>query len=136
IWNVPDRGAPSMLVDNLDFGVATDYLEIPAGAYSLGLDADGDARPDFIFDVPGLAEGTVANIFAVRDSSGAVYLLAQLADSQIVKIEARDLTPARVRIVHLSPDAPNVAVFANEVPTPVVDDLAFRSGTPYVEVPN
>lgn len=136
IWNVPSRGAPAKLYDNVDFGSAGEYLELPAAAYALGLDANEDARPDFIFDLPALSAGTVANIFAVRDTAGAVYLLAQLADSTLVKIEARDLTPARVRVVHLSPDAPAVSVYANAVPTAVIDDLQFRSGTGYVEVPN
>lgn len=136
IWNVPSRGAPAKLYDNVDFGGAGEYLELPAAAYALGLDANEDARPDFIFDLPALAEGTVANIFAVRDTAGAVYLLAQLDDSTLVKIEARDLTPARVRVVHLSPDAPAVSVYANAIPTAVIDDLQFRSGTGYVEVPN
>jgi hypothetical protein len=136
IWNIPARGAPSKLYDNVDFGAAGDYLELPAASYALGLDANEDARADFIFDLPALAGGTVANIFAVRDGAGQVYLLAQLADSSLVKIDARDLTPARVRVVHLSPDAPAVSVYANEVPSAVIDDLQFRSGTSYVEVPN
>jgi hypothetical protein len=136
IWNIPARGAPSRLYENGAVGVAGDYLELPAAAYSLGIDANDDARPDFVFDLPALAEGTVANVYAVRDSAGAVYLLAQFADSTLAKIDARDLTPARVRVIHLSPDAPAVSLYANEIPTAVVDDLLFRSGTGYLEVPN
>jgi hypothetical protein len=42
---------------------------------------------------------------------------------------------ARVRVMHLSPDAPNVDVFVDEGATPVVENLEFPEGTEYLEVP-
>jgi len=87
IWNVPSTGTPTPLYQDVDFGVAGGYLTIPAGAYTLGFDVDNDASPDVTFTTPALAAGTVANIFAVSDSGGNVYLLAQLQNSQIVRID-------------------------------------------------
>lgn len=86
IWNIPAAGAPTPLYENVDFGVAGGYLTIPAGAYTLGFDVDNDATPDVTFTTPALAAGTIANIFAVSNAGGNVYLLAQLQNSQVVQI--------------------------------------------------
>ncbi len=42
---------------------------------------------------------------------------------------------AHIRVLHLSPGAPNVDVFVNAGATPVVSDLPFPEGTPYLDVP-
>lgn len=86
IWNIPSTGSPSLLYENVDFGVAGNYLTIPAGSYTLGFDVDNDATPDVTFTTPALAAGTVANIFAVSDAGSNVYLLAQLQNSQVAQI--------------------------------------------------
>jgi len=89
IWNIPSAGDPSPLYENVPFGVAGAYLDLPAGAYTLGFDVDNDATPDVIFDLPALPAGTVANVFAVNDSMGTVFLLAQLQDGAVARIDAR-----------------------------------------------
>src|SRR5262245_26542737 len=48
-----------------------------------------------------------------------------------------DPTPAgkaRLRVVHASPDAPAVDIYARGVATPLIDDLAYGSVSDYVEV--
>lgn len=89
IWNIPASGSPSMLYENVDFGVAGNYLDIPAGAYTLGFDVDNDATPDVVFALPNLDAGTVANVFAVSNSMGSVYLLAQLQNGVVARIDAQ-----------------------------------------------
>jgi hypothetical protein len=133
IWNVTDPGSPAPLYENLDFGAAGDALDVPAGAYTLGIDTDDDAVPDLTFELPELAAGTVANVFAVADGSD-VFLLAQLPDGATVRIDPRGPT-AFLRVLHLSPDAPAVDVFANDADDPVVSDLEFPDGTGYLAVP-
>ena len=86
IWNIPSAGSPSLLYENVDFGVAGGYLTIPAGAYTLGFDVNNDGTPELTFTTPSLAAGTVANIFAVSDAGSNVYLLAQLQNSQVAQI--------------------------------------------------
>lgn len=135
IWVIPETGNPSILYENVDFGVAGDYLDLPAAAYTLGFDLDNDASPDVIFDVPAMQAGTVANIFAVNDSTGAVTLQAQLQDGAVAEIAARpEVSNSFVRVLHLSPDAPGVDVYVNDVPDAVVTDLGFLAGTDYLEV--
>lgn len=45
---------------------------------------------------------------------------------------------ADVRVIHASPDAPNVDVYVNTAPgagAPAITNLPFRSGTPYIPLP-
>jgi hypothetical protein len=131
IWNIPEMGDPGLLYENVDFGVAGGYLDLPAGAYTLGFDVDNDASPDAIFSIPSLSAGTVANVFAVTDSEGNLSLRAQLNGGNIAQI---DPSVSRVRVLHLSPDAPAVDVLVNEIMTAVVSNLGFEEGTGYLEV--
>jgi hypothetical protein len=87
IWNIPANGAPGMLYENVDFGVAGGYFDLPAGAYTLGFDVDDDSSPDVVFDLPALSSGTVANVFAVSDDMDNVFLTAQLGDGTTVRID-------------------------------------------------
>ena len=132
IWNVTDPGNPTPLYRDLDFGSAGDALDVPAGAYTLGIDTDDDASPDLTFQLPELAPGTLANLFAVADGS-EVFLLAQLPDGATVRIDP-SAPSAFIRVLHLSPDAPAVDVFVNQGDEPIVSDLAFPAGTGYLAV--
>ncbi len=87
IWNVTKGMEPTVLYENVDFGISGAYLDLPAGAYSIGFDVDNDANPDLVYDLPALPAGTIANVFAVLN--GSVYLLAQLQDGTTVPIMAR-----------------------------------------------
>jgi hypothetical protein len=86
IWNIPAMGEPTALYTDVDFGVVGAYLDLPAGAYTLGIDVDNDGTPDLTFTTPALAAGTVANVFAVKQAS-AVFLLAQFADGTTARID-------------------------------------------------
>ncbi len=89
IWNIPASGSPSVLYEDVDFGVAGSYIDLPAGAYTIGFDVDNDANPDVVFALPSLNAGTVANVFAVSNSMGDVFLLAQLFDGAVARIDAQ-----------------------------------------------
>jgi hypothetical protein len=135
IWNIPAEGAPAPLVEDLGFGEASAALDIPAAAYLLGIDVDDDASPDLTFQTPPLSAGLMLNVFAVKDGE-AIYLLGQLPDGSTVRIDPMaEEAPARIRVLHLSPDAPAVDVFANGAPPAAVSALEFPNGTAYLEVP-
>lgn len=89
LYDVTLPGAPVLLTEDLDFGNAGSVLELPAKAFSLGLDVDDDGRSDLIFDVPELAEGSVVNAFAVEDDAGDVAIIAQLDGGATVRIDPR-----------------------------------------------
>jgi len=130
IWNLPEDGEPAMLYDNVPFGAVGDYFDLPAGAYTLGFDVDEDAVPDLIFSLPALAAGTVANVFAVSDEDG-LSLLAQLDGDATAEIAAGK---SRIRVIHLSPDAPPVDVFVNGGADPTISNLAFTESTEFLTV--
>jgi hypothetical protein len=89
IWEVSDMDMPVALYENVPFGAVGAYLDLPAGAYTLGFDVNDDATPDVIFDLPALEAGTVANVFAAADSMNQVHLLAQLDGDVTARIDAR-----------------------------------------------
>jgi hypothetical protein len=80
-----ENTTPTVLLSGVPFGAVAALPDIPAGAYRLGLDAGPDGQIDFTFDVPELAGGTFANVFAVNDG-GDVYLVAQFRDSSTAVI--------------------------------------------------
>ncbi len=134
IWNLPDEGEPALLYEDVDFGEVGSYLDLPAGAYTLGFDVDKDGSPDVVFELPALPAGTIANVFAVTDGSG-VFLAAQLQDGTVARIDPFVDEPARLRVIHLSPDAPGVDVFADGAEPAAVVNLAFQESTDYLEIP-
>jgi hypothetical protein len=84
IWEV--SGTPTPLIVDFDRGTSV-TKDLPVSAYNLGVDVNNDASPDLTFTVPPLADGSANNVFAVNDAEGAVYLLAQLADGSMVRID-------------------------------------------------
>jgi len=87
IWNVTEPSAPSALYENVDFGVAGSALDVPAGAYKLGIDVNDDKKPELTFSLPSLPAGTNANVFATNDAAGGVFLIAELRDGSTVRID-------------------------------------------------
>lgn len=84
IWEV--SGEPTPLFVDFDFGASV-VADLPTSAYNLGVDVDNDAIPDLTFGIPALPDGSFSNVYAVNDSEGAVYLLAQLEDGTLVQID-------------------------------------------------
>jgi hypothetical protein len=124
ILNLTDGG---FITEDLDYG-ATATLDVPDAARTLGLDIDDDGQSDFLFDVPALGPDTWVNVYAVLGANGP-ELVAQFENGDTVSVAAT--VPARVRVLHASPDAPNVDVFVDDAPSGIAD-LAFTFGTPYI----
>ncbi len=127
IINLADDGA---LVSDLAFGNA-ETIDVPTGAYTIGVDVDNDAEADLLFGVPELGGGVQVNVYATNDTDGDVFLLAHLPDGNIVRL---DPLQTGIRVMHLSPDAPAVDVYVNGGATPAVEDLEFTDGTAYLSV--
>lgn len=131
----------TILLENVDYGAVGPVIGAPAGIHAIGLDVDDDATADLIFDLPELAEGASANLFAVADDAGA-FILVQLLDGTTIKVRPRHAPEpepvpmtANVRAIHLSPDAPAVNAFVGGDPNAAVSGLEFRRGTGYLEIP-
>lgn len=75
IWDVTDPDNPAEVLMDVPFSAVADYLEIPAGAYTFGLDVDNDMVPDVTFTTPELGAGTIADVVAVDTPDGPALWL-------------------------------------------------------------
>jgi hypothetical protein len=130
----PDAPAVDVYVDgaeavsNLAFPNITDYVSLPAGDYAVKVfpaSANGTGTP--VIDVPALSL-----------SSGKDYTVAAVGTLSAIEpfvLEDNNAAPAagkaHVRVVHASPDAPNVDIFAQGAGV-VVSNLPFKQGSAYL----
>ena len=116
------------VLEDVPFRAASDYLELPAGEYDVMITAAGDADT-VVFD----------ETLALSDDEFTAAAVGELAEENQpfgVEVYEDDVSDpgemARVRLVHASPDAPNVDVTVDG--EPLFTDVPFgAAGT--VEVP-
>ena len=135
IWNITDPAAPAPLIVDFNFGTASEFLEIPAQAYTLGLDVNNDATPDLTFSIPPLPAGTVANLYAIVGADGP-FLAGQLG-STVLPIFP-DAGPTNIRVFHASTiangaSAPGVDIYTGG--TRAVANFAYLTATDYLSLP-
>lgn len=131
VYNVAEDGTTTSLLEDVDFGDVSEPLDLPAGAYTLGVDVNDDASPDLYFQLPALEAGTLANVYVTQEDGGDVFALAQLDGATTARI---DPAQSDVRVLHLSRDAPNVDVYAGG--NAVVTNLAFKAQSTTLTVPS
>ncbi len=128
-----DAFAVGNLISNLAYGEYTDYLSVAPGAYFLNVRAAGDPNvvATFLADLSGLADG-VATVFAsgILGGDPGFGLFAALPDGTVVEFPVAPTT--KVQIIHNSP-SPTVDIYTNGLK--LLDDFAFRTATPFVDVP-
>jgi hypothetical protein len=112
-----------VVVPGLEYPIATDYLDLPAGEYDLEIRPAGTTDVAFDIDPLTLATGTSYSAFAVGG----------LADGSFTVVPAVDAALAGVRVLHGSADAPAVDVYANG--NAILNDVAFGTLSPYLYVP-
>ncbi|UCF20964.1 MAG: DUF4397 domain-containing protein [Gemmatimonadota bacterium] len=129
------------LVQDLAYGEATSYLDIPEGTYNIQLRAAGSAASSAPVYETGdltLSEGQIVTALATGflGSSDAAdeFRVIPLFE----EFDAAASGKTRVRIVHASPDAPTVAVDVGNDGSPEVAALArFEdTGVAGVELPS
>ena len=121
------------VISNLAYGEFTGYLGLTPDKYDLAVRAAGNAGvvASFRADLSGLA-GAAAYVFAsgLLGGTPAFGLFAALPNGAVVELP---LTPTtRVQIVHNSPE-PTVDVYAGN--SLLLDNFAFRTATPFVDIP-
>jgi hypothetical protein len=118
------------ILTEVPFGVLSDYLEVPAGTYSIEVVAAG-ADP---------ADGAVIGPVDLDFAAGTMTTVA--ATNALANIEAQVLPDepspkdgiAQVRVVHFSADAPAVDVAADGGDV-VVQNLAYPDAAGYLDLP-
>jgi hypothetical protein len=112
---------------------------VPAGDYQIRVTPAGASSP-VVFDsgTVTLAGGSDLLVVALQNTgpgAAPITLLAVPPTGAALRLLDK-ATPARVRVIHASADAPAVQVIANDnFMTPLVPSLAFPNATPFVEVP-
>lgn len=131
------------LVDNAAYGDFTDYIQVPAGSYILDITPGDDNNTivaSFEAELSGLGGGA-AVVFAsgflnpAGNQNGSPFgLFAALPNGTVVELPA--VAPfARLQVIHNAADpiASSVDVYLNG--TLALDNFAFRTATPYIDVP-
>jgi len=132
----PDAPAVDVYVDgveaisDLSFNEITDYVSLPSGPHAIKVypaAANGTGTP--VIDVPAL------NLEAGKDYT--VAAVGPLAAIEPLVLGDDNTAPAagkaHIRVVHASPDAPNVDIFAEGAGV-LIPDLAFKEASAYLPV--
>lgn len=125
--------AGNNVITGLELGAYTPYLSLTPEKYDFAVRAAGTQAVSGTFraDLSGL-KGAAAYVFVADLLGGdpAFGLFAALPNGDVVQLT---LTPtARVQVIHNAPD-PVVDVYAGN--TLLLDDFAFRTATPFVDLP-
>ena len=134
-WNLTLSGAAP--VGSFSFGENLRPVEVPAGSYQVRVTAAGNAAA-VVFDsgTIDLASARSLLIAAVQNTttgSAPISLVVQDVNGATQILDAG--TPAALRVVHASPDAPAVDVVVNDnFASPLVSHLSFPQFTPFVNV--
>ncbi len=105
-------------------------LDVDGGARTLGVDLDDDGNwiEDWRFGVPDLGVGALVNVYAVADRNDGVFLVAQLPDGAVAVVRH----DPRVRVLHASPETPNVDVYARGALA--FEDVRYPESTGYASL--
>ncbi|MBK7856081.1 MAG: DUF4397 domain-containing protein [Bacteroidetes bacterium] len=129
------------LVDNASYSDITGYISVPPAIYTLDVTpaVGSPIVASFNANLSGLAGGS-AVVFAsgfldpTQNQNGPAFgLFAALANGTVVQFPA--VSAARLQVIHnaADPAAASVDVYVNG--TLLLDNFAFRTATPYVDVP-
>ena len=130
------------LYNDLSYGEFSSYAKVPTENYKLEVTPGNDNSvvvAAYQADLTGLGGGA-AVVFAsgfLNAAQGPAFgLFVALPDGTVLELPSADVT-ARLQVIHnaADPAAEMVDVYVNNGPTPFLDDFAFRTATPYVDVP-
>ncbi len=131
----PDAPAVDVYVNgtvaltNVPFFTASDYLDLPAGSYRVQVSPTGQPASAAVIDATATIEAGKAYTIA------ATGLVADIEPTIFVDdLTAPAAGNAKVRVYHLSPDAPAVDVKPAGAAA-LISGLAFPEASDYLEVP-
>ena len=133
------------LIDDLTYGEFSGYRTLWPGEYQLDVTPGNDndtVVASFMADLSGLGGGAAvvfaSGFLSPDDNQGGPTfgLFAALPTGDVVELPAVSPT-ARLQVIHnaADPAAEVVDIYVNEGADPFIPDFAFRTATPYVDVP-
>jgi hypothetical protein len=109
---------------------------VPAGDYRIRVTPAGDDTVVFDSGTVAVAEGADLIVAAVDSTVPGDAPISLLVLDGTGALEILDSeTPSTVRVVHASPDAPNVDVLVDDATPPAIVDLAFGDATDRIPLP-
>lgn len=129
----PGNGTLISAVFDFKQELTVDPLVVPAGDYQVRVSLPGDpANPLFDSGTIGLPGGADLVIAAVVNTGPGASPIKLLASTGGALLEFNDVdTPAEVRVVHASPDAPAVDVLVNDT-IRAVEGAVYTAVTDYL----
>lgn len=130
--------AQSVALGRLAFGEQSGQATVPAGDYRIRVTAANDVNA-VVFDsgTVALPAGGDLLVTAVENKGAGtapISLLVSTGTSSFSILDAA--TPAQLRVIHASPDAPAVDVIVNDnFGAPVLEDVPFPVFSDYLTVP-
>ena len=132
----------AQLIDSITYTELNGYINVPAADYLLDITPSGGTPiiATYLAPLSGLSGGA-AVVFAsgfldpsVNQNGAAFGLFAALADGTV--IELNDTSNSRLQVIHncADPAANQVDVYVNGAL--LLNDFAFRTATPYIDVPS
>ncbi len=130
------------LVDDASYGAITNYINVPAANYILDVTPGNDNSTivaSYLADLSTLGGGS-AVVFAsgflspsANQNGPAFGLYAALANGTVVPFPS--VSQARLQVIHNASDpaATTVDIYVNGAL--LLDDFAFRTSSPYIDVP-
>jgi hypothetical protein len=129
----PDAPAVTVLVDgqpvteNLEFGSATEYVDLPAGDHQVQvIPADGDAA---IIDQTVTLDGWTSSILVVTGDLGNIQLQQQAVDNN-----ETDPGQARIRLLNADPQGANLDLAIAGSQDPLVGGTGFPNASDYAAI--
>lgn len=116
----------SKALEGVPFPIVSDYLPILNGTVNLKVNVAGTSTTVINADLPLMARKAYS-VFAVDLVSNLTPLVVE------DDLAAPGAGKAKLRAIHLSPDAPKVDVWVNGAK--VLTEVPFKAASPYLEVP-
>lgn len=88
VWDLTNGAEPIMLDANVSFGQAGAPVDLTSGVggFLLGFDANGDQISDATFELPDMAAGEIANLYAVSEGP-TISLVTQMTSGEVLRLE-------------------------------------------------
>ncbi len=114
-------GGP-ILFSNIAFRQASGYLSVPEGSYSLEVRVAGTTTVAL----------TIPDVMLFKGTNYTAFATGQLSNNSLGALLSVEQGKAKVRVAHLSPDAPNVDVWVDG--ERVLDNVPFKVVSEYLEL--
>lgn len=120
----------------LEYAADSGQVDVPAGDYRVRLTPAGETTVVYDSGTLPLADGGDYIVAATNNvSTGESPVTLQISTGEETLIVPDANAGADIRVVHASPDAPNVDVTLNNAADPQIADLAFGDFAGYLNVP-